>query len=130
EACDAIVICVPTPVDRYQVPDLRALRGACDSIVDIARPGQLILLTSTSYVGTTRDLLVGPLEDRGLRIGEDVFVAFSPERIDPANADFDHDEVPRVVGGVTPACAMRAQALLSVVTPRVHVVSSPEAAEM
>jgi UDP-N-acetyl-D-glucosamine dehydrogenase len=128
--CDAIVICVPTPVDRHLVPELGALKAACNAVVEVARPGQLILLTSTSYVGTTRDMVVEPLRARGLVPGEDVAVAFSPERIDPANTAFDHDEVPRVVGGLTPACSERARAVVSVATPAVHVVSSPEAAEM
>ena len=81
----AVIICVPTPVDHYLVPDLRILQGACATVVAAATPGQVLLLTSTTYVGTTRDLLVAPLTARGLTAGRDVFVAFSPERIDPGN---------------------------------------------
>lgn len=125
-----VVICVPTPVDRHLVPDLRALRGACASVVRHAVAGQVIVLTSTSYVGTTRDLLVRPLTQRGFTVGEDLNVAFSPERIDPANVTHPHELVPRVVGGVTPQCTQRAAAALGSYVQRVHEVSSPEAAEL
>lgn len=124
-----VVICVPTPVDRQLTPDLTMLRSACATVVDQARAGQVIVLTSTTYVGTTRELLVGPLESRGLVVGRDVFVAFSPERIDPGNDRFAQEDVPRVVGGVTQACAERAEAGLKAYVSRVHRVSSPEAAE-
>jgi nucleotide sugar dehydrogenase len=129
-AADAIVICVPTPVDDHRSPDLRALRSACATAVEHARPGQVLILTSTTYVGSTRDLLVEPLAARGLEAGRDVFVAFSPERIDPANDAFPPDQVPRVVGGTTDACAERARRVVAAVAPSVHVVSSAEAAEM
>jgi UDP-N-acetyl-D-glucosamine dehydrogenase len=128
-AADAVIICVPTPVDGDHAPDLAALRGACAAVVAAARPGQTIILTSTTYVGTTRELLTEPLAARGLAAGRDVFVAFSPERIDPGNPDHEHRETPRVVGGVTPACAERAAAVVSMLTDRVYVLSSPEAAE-
>jgi nucleotide sugar dehydrogenase len=126
----AVLICVPTPVDAHLVPDLGPLRAACADAVERAVPGQVIVLTSTTYVGTTRDLLVEPLEARGLRVGTDVFVAFSPERVDPGNTTFRADRVPRVVGGVTPACRTVAREFLAEVTPLVHEVSSPEAAEL
>ena len=84
-AADAVIVCVPTPVDASRTPDLTALRAACDTVVANAVPGQLIVLTSTSYVGCTRDLVAAPLELLGFTIGEDVFVAYSPERIDPGN---------------------------------------------
>ena len=90
----------------------------------------MIVLTSTTYVGTTRELLVQPLADRGLRPGREVFVAFSPERIDPGNRRFDQEDVPRVVGGATDPCARAARQIVGGVAARVHVVSSPEAAEM
>jgi UDP-N-acetyl-D-glucosamine dehydrogenase len=127
---DAVVICVPTPVDEHLQPDLRWLRSACGSVVERARPGQLLVLTSTSYVGTTRDLLISPLARRGLRTGEDVHVAFSPERIDPGNTTWRQEAVPRLVGGATPACARAAQSLVERIAGRVHTVSSPEAAEL
>ncbi|MFD4190789.1 nucleotide sugar dehydrogenase [Amycolatopsis thermoflava] len=126
---DAVIICVPTPVDEHLVPDLGALRGACSMVAEAAVPGQTIVLTSTTYVGTTRELLVAALEQRQLFVGTDVFVAFSPERIDPGDANHVPERTPRVVGGVTPECARRAMALLAGSAPMLHVVSSPEAAE-
>ena len=101
---DCVVICVPTPVDEQRRPDLRALRSACGSVVTHAREGQTIILTSTTYVGTTRDLLVEPLAARGLIAGRDIHVAFAPERIDPGALGHDTEQTPRVIGGVTPAC--------------------------
>src|SRR5450755_1936262 len=129
KAADAVIICVPTPVDGQYVPDLAALRGACASVAAHARPGQTLILTSTTYAGTTRELLAVPLEERGLRVGTDVFVAFSPERIDPGNADHLQRETPRVVGGITPACTERAAAVIGQLTDAVYLLSSPEAAE-
>jgi UDP-N-acetyl-D-glucosamine dehydrogenase len=129
-SADAVVICVPTPVDETLAPDLRFIRAACSTAVQQARRDQTIVLTSTTYVGTTRELLVQPLADRGLRPGREVFVAFSPERIDPGNRRFNQEDVPRVVGGATTQCARAAAAIVGGVAARVHVVSSPEAAEM
>jgi UDP-N-acetyl-D-glucosamine dehydrogenase len=126
----AVVVCVPTPVDEYLVPDLGILRSACASVVDFATTGQLLMLTSTTYVGSTRDLLALPLAARGLIPGRDVFVAFSPERINPGVDSFSHEDVPRVVGGVTPACGEVAERLLSASTKLVHVVPSADVAEM
>ena len=126
----AVLIAVPTPVDQYLVPDLRMLDSACETVVAAAVPGQVLLLTSTTYVGSTRDLLVAPLAARGLTAGRDVFVAFSPERIDPGNTRHAQEDVPRVVGGVTPACAERAAAVLGSYARTLHVVPSPDAAEM
>ncbi len=126
---DAVIVCVPTPVDGDYLPDLGALRGACASVAAHARPGQTLILTSTTYAGTTRELLAEPLEQRGLRVGSDVFVAFSPERIDPGNPDHLQRETPRVVGGITPACSRRAAAVIGQLTDEVYLVSSPEAAE-
>ena len=126
---DAIIICVPTPVDSNHAPDLSALRSACATAVEHAREGQTIILTSTSFVGTTRELLVDPLKQRGLRTGIDVFVAFSPERIDPGNPDHRQEETPRVVGGTTDECSARAAWVIRHLTDVVYLVSSPEAAE-
>lgn len=127
---DTVILCVPTPIDVHQLPDLSILRAACAQVVAHARPGQLIMLTSTTYAGTTYDLLVGPLAERGLVVGTDVNVAFSPERINPGVTTHTHDEVPRVVGGVTDACAARAAEVLGRITNRVHVVSTTAAAEL
>jgi nucleotide sugar dehydrogenase len=126
----AVIIAVPTPVDEYLLPDLRILRSACETVTANVRAGQLVVLTSTTYVGTTNDMLVKPLAERGFTAGRDVYVAFSPERIDPGNASHAHEDVPRVVGGVTPACTELAAEMLSRYVGTVHRVSSPEAAEM
>lgn len=126
---DGVLICVPTPVDEHRDPDLRLLRAACADAVRHARRGQTLILTSTSYPGTTRDLLALPLEARGFVVGEDIFVASSPERIDPGNP-MRHAEVPRIVGGVTPRCLAKATEIVRLVANDVVQVSSPEAAEM
>ncbi|MCW2763299.1 MAG: UDP-glucose/GDP-mannose dehydrogenase, partial [Marmoricola sp.] len=126
----AVVVCVPTPVDPHLVPDLGILRAACASVVGFAVPGQLLMLTSTTYVGSTRDLLAVPLAAKGLILGRDLFVAFSPERINPGVDAFSHEDVPRVVGGVTPACGEAAVALLAASNRRVHMVPSADVAEM
>ncbi len=126
----AVIICVPTPVDQYLVPDLSILKLACQMVTAAARRGQLIILTSTSYVGSTDDLIVAPLVAAGFTPGIDIFVAYSPERIDPGNPAVTHESVPRVVGGVTEECTDRAAALLTSCTESVHRVSSPKAAEL
>jgi UDP-N-acetyl-D-glucosamine dehydrogenase len=127
---DAVVVCVPTPIDPHLVPDLGAIGSACATVVAHARPGQTIVLTSTTYVGCTDDLLVEPLRLRGLEAGRDVFVAFSPERIDPGVAEHSPRRTPRVVGGVTEECGKRAAELLAPTSPEVHPVSSTRAAEL
>jgi nucleotide sugar dehydrogenase len=129
-AASAVIVCVPTPVDANLDPDLSILKAACDVVVRRAVVGQTIILTSTTYVGCTRDLLVEPLAERGLVAGRDVFVAFSPERIDPGNRTHPQDTVPRVLGGATSECAERAAHVIGRVAPRVHRVSSLEAAEL
>ncbi len=127
---DCVIACVPTPVDSRQSPDLGPLRAACTELVTHARTGQTFVLTSTTYVGCTRELLMAPLAERGLIAGTDVFVAFAPERIDPANARFELTDVPKVIGGATEACGEAAARVLATISKRVHLVSSPEAAEM
>ena len=118
-----VVVCVPTPIDEHLLPDLSILKSACATVVAQAVPGQTVVLTSTTYVGTTRDLLVAPLQARGLVVGEDVFVAFSPERIDPGNDRHLQRDLPRVLGGVTPACTERATEVLKSTAGRIEVVS-------
>ena len=130
DAADLVLICVPTPVDEQLRPDLQILRGACAEVVCHARPGQTLVLTSTTYVGTTRELLADPLAERGLEIGEDVFVAFAPERIDPGVTEHAQLKTPRVLGGVTPECTKRAAEVLRHTCKHLHLVSSPEAAEL
>src|SRR5699024_5360443 len=113
EDVETVIVCVPTPIDDHLTPDLRALSSACASVVAHARAGQTIVLTSTTYIGCTRDLLATPLERRGLRVGTDVFVAFSPERIDPGVDAHAPDRTPRVLGGVTGSCSVRAAEFLA-----------------
>ncbi|WP_129840933.1 nucleotide sugar dehydrogenase [Streptomyces sp. RFCAC02] len=127
---DAVVVCVPTPVDRHLVPDLTALRAACETVVRHARAGQTIVLASTSYVGTTRELLVGPLAARGLVPGHDVHVACAPERVDPGRPKHAQETTTRVVGGLSPACGLRAAEILRGTAGAIHTVGSPEAAEL
>jgi UDP-N-acetyl-D-glucosamine dehydrogenase len=127
---DAVLICVPTSVDRQGVASTDALRRACASVVEHARAGQTLVLTSTTYVGSTRELLVEPLSERGLCVGEDVFVAFSPERIDAGVREHEHRRTPRVLGAVTETCFGHAAELLGPLCEELHRVSSPAAAEM
>jgi len=130
QQADAVFICVPTPVDEHLSPDLAALKMACATAVAHAVPDQVIVLTSTSYVGCTREFLAEPLIARGFTPGQDIFVAFSPERIDPGNKIYTQESVPRVIGGITNECTRRAGAIVNRVTKRLHEVSSPEAAEL
>ncbi len=129
-AADLVLICVPTPIDAQRRPNPEVLRQACASVVEHARPGQTLVLTSTTYVGTTRELLVRPLAAKGLEVGVDVFVAFAPERIDPGVAGHEQRLTPRVMGAVTETCFRRAAELLQHTCKELHRVSSPEAAEM
>ncbi|UQU68394.1 nucleotide sugar dehydrogenase [Couchioplanes caeruleus] len=126
----AILICVPTPVNEHLLPDLNALVLACQSVVKVASKSQTLILTSTTYVGCTNDLLLKPLADRGLTVGRDIFVAFAPERINPGDSKIHHNDVPRVVGGATPACMSNAVEVLADCSKLLHPVSSLEAAEM
>ena len=127
---DAIVICVPTPLRKTKEPDVRYVVGASDAVAGVARRGQLVVLESTTYPGTTEQVLAPRLEARGLVPGRDVFLAFSPERIDPGNRQHTLRTIPKVVGGLTPACTALARALYGRITPQVVSVSSPAAAEM
>jgi UDP-N-acetyl-D-glucosamine dehydrogenase len=129
-AADMVLICVPSDVDAQGRPNSEALRRACAAVVRNARVGQTFVLTSTTYVGSTRELLVQPLGERGLCVGEDVFVAFSPERVDPGASDHEPLSTTRVVGGVTETCFRHASVLLRPICREVYRVSSPAAAEM
>jgi nucleotide sugar dehydrogenase len=129
-AADAVIIAVPTPVDEDFAPDLRAVHAACGAAVLNARAGQTLILTSTTYVGTTRELLVEPLTERGFTVGEDIHVAFAPERINPGDALWEQAAVPRVLGGVTQDCATAAARVVAATASKLHIVSSPEAAEL
>jgi len=127
---DAVVVCVPTPIDRHRLPELGPLRAACASVVRHARAGQVIVLTSTSFVGTTRELLIDPLTERGLEVGTDICVACSPERIDPGVDNHRQQETPRVIGADTLPCVERAAAIIGRLTDQVFAVGSPEVAEL
>ncbi len=129
-AAEFVLICVPTAVDRERRPDPEALERACAEVVAYARPEQTIVLSSTTHVGSTSALLVEPLQERGLRVGEDVFVAYAADRVDPGVPEHTQRRIPRVVGAVTERCWERASTLLSHVSSDLHRVSSPEAAEM
>jgi UDP-N-acetyl-D-glucosamine dehydrogenase len=128
--CEAIVICVPTPLTSSREPDLTYLLEAAGSIAAIARPGQLVVLESTTYPGTTRERLAPILESSGLKVGSELFVAFSPERIDPGRTDYTIKTTPKLVGGLSPACTERARELYALVCDQVVLVSTPEAAEL
>jgi UDP-N-acetyl-D-glucosamine dehydrogenase len=127
---DAISIAVPTPLAKTRDPDMSYVLSATETVAKNARPGQVIVLESTTYPGTTRELLQPAVEARGLTVGEDVFVAFSPERVDPGNAKWHTKNTPKVVGGITPACSEVAAALYRACIDTVVPVSSPEAAEL
>ncbi len=127
---EAVLICVPTPLTSNREPDLGALNASARGLADVLQPGQLVILESTTYPGTTRERLVPILELSGLRVGDDLNVAFSPERVDPGNTKFTLRNTPKVVGGMTPACAQRAEELYSRICDTVVPVSTPEAAEM
>jgi UDP-N-acetyl-D-glucosamine dehydrogenase len=127
---DAVLICVPTPLTPNREPDLGALTAAARGLTQVLQRGQLVVLESTTYPGTTRERLVPLLEESGLTVGEDVNVAFSPERIDPGRTDFTLRTTPKVVGGITARCADRAIELYGRVCDHVVRVSTPEAAEL
>ena len=127
---DAVIVCVPTPLNKTKDPDMRFIMSATDEIAAHEHPGMLIVLESTTYPGTTREVLVPRLEQAGLTVGKDVFVAFSPERVDPGNAKYHTRNTPKVVGGTTPRCLETVRALYSQIIDTVVPVSSTDAAEM
>jgi UDP-N-acetyl-D-glucosamine dehydrogenase len=127
---DAIVICVPTPLGKSREPDISHIVAAADEVARVLRPGQLVVLESTTYPGTTEEVLLPRFAGAGLAVGEQFFLAFSPERIDPGNETYGLARIPKVVGGVTPACRELARALYAEIIDRVVVVSTPRAAEM
>jgi UDP-N-acetyl-D-glucosamine dehydrogenase len=129
-ACDAVVICVPTPLAHQREPDLAYVDSAGRSLAGVMRAGQLVVLESTTYPGTTRDRLMPILEESGLQAGTDFNLAFSPERIDPGRTDHTIRSTPKLVGGFTPACLERATELYSLICDEIVPLSSPEAAEL
>ena len=127
---DTINICVPTPLRKTKDPDLSFVVSAVQTIRDHLHPGMLIVLESTTYPGTTEEVVQPALEKGGLKAGQDFFLAFSPERVDPGNEKWQTKNVPKVVGGLTPACASLAKALYAGSIDTVVEVSSPKVAEM
>ncbi len=127
---DAISICVPTPLRKTKDPDMSYIVAAADEIARYSHPGLLIILESTTYPGTTDELIVPRLVGNGFQVGKDVFICFSPERIDPGNQRYGVRNTPKIVGGVTPDCVEVAQALYSKAIDQVVIVSSTRAAEM
>lgn len=130
ERCDAVSIAVPTPLGKTRDPDMTYVMAAGQAVTRQAHPGMLVVLESTTYPGTTREVLMPSLTDRGFVVGEDVFIAFSPERVDPGNPVFHTRNTPKVVGGITPACTELASALYACCVERVVPVSSTETAEL
>ncbi|NLF14442.1 MAG: nucleotide sugar dehydrogenase [Anaerolineaceae bacterium] len=127
---DAIFICVPTPFDARKAPDLSYIEQAARGIAEHLQPGQLVVLQSTTYPGTTEEFVLPLLEESGLKAGQEFHLAFSPERINPGDKHYTVENTPKVVGGLTPQCTELARALLAQLFAHVHVVSSPRAAEM
>ena len=127
---DAIIICVPTPLRKTREPDMSYILSATNEIAAHVRKGQLIVLESTTYPGTTDEVVLPALEARGLKVGRDFCLAFSPERIDPGNATYTTRTIPKVIGGITPICTKLATALYSCAIHRTVPVSSSKVAEM
>src|SRR5438874_5353223 len=127
--CDAIIICVPTPLRKTKEPDVSYILAAAEQIQNNVRRGQLIILESTTYPGTTDEVLLPMLEETGLKLDEDFLLAFSPERVDPGNPQFQTHNIPKVVGGVTDDSTEAAACLYSQIVNEVHAVTSARVAE-
>jgi UDP-N-acetyl-D-glucosamine dehydrogenase len=127
---DAVLLCVPTPLTPQREPDLTSLMSATEALAGVLCEGQLVVLESTTYPGTTREHLLPALEESGLKAGEGFNLAYSPERVDPGSPEHSIQNTPKIVGGLTPACAERAEALYSTICDEIVHVSSPEAAEL
>ncbi len=128
--CDAVNICVPTPLSKTRDPDMSFVAAAAEEVARYLHRGMLVILESTTYPGTTDELILPMLSKSGLRVGKDLFLAFSPERVDPGNPRFTTRNIPKVVGGVTPACTRVATALYRQRLDQVVPVSSTQVAEM
>ncbi|WP_224826207.1 nucleotide sugar dehydrogenase [Cognatishimia sp. MH4019] len=128
--CDALIICVPTPLDKTREPDLSFVTATMDSIAPYLRKGQLLSLESTTWPGTTKEVLLPYVEKAGLEVGKDFYLVYSPEREDPGNANFNTQTIPKIVGGHTKACLDAGVALYGAFIDHVVPVSSTEAAEM
>ncbi|HSJ09941.1 MAG TPA: nucleotide sugar dehydrogenase [Longimicrobiales bacterium] len=128
--CDIVVICVPTPLGKTRDPDVSYVVAATEAVAAALRPGQLVILESTTYPGTTRELMLPVLQAGGLEVGADFFLCFSPERVDPGNERWVIRNTPKVIGGITPACLEHALAFYGRVMQTVVPVSSTETAEL
>jgi UDP-N-acetyl-D-glucosamine dehydrogenase len=128
--CDVVSICVPTPLGKTKDPDMSYIVSATEAVVGALRPGQLIVLESTTYPGTTREIMLPRLEESGLHVGEDFFLCFSPERVDPGNERWHTKNTPKVLGGITEKCSELGIAVYEIFIERMVRVSSPEAAEL
>jgi UDP-N-acetyl-D-glucosamine dehydrogenase len=128
--CDVLIICVPTPLSKTKDPDLSMVVSAADAIAARLREGQLVVLESTTYPGTTEELILPRLSATGLAVGRSFFLAFSPERVDPGNSRFHTRNTPKIIGGVTPECTRVAKALYERAVDTVIPVSSTQTAEM
>ena len=127
---DAISICVPTPLSKFKDPDVSFIVAATEAVKKTLRRGQAIILESTTYPGTTREIMLPALQSTGLKVGTDFFLAFSPERVDPGNTTYGTRNTPKVVGGITPDCARVAAALYEPAIDTLVMVSTTEAAEL
>ena len=128
--CDALLLCLPTPLNKFREPDLSYVTNTTDALVPHLREGQVVVLESTTYPGTTEEEMLPRLEQSGLRVGEQLFLVYSPEREDPGNPDFETATIPKLVGGHTPACLEAGIALYEQVVERLVPMSSTRAAEM
>jgi UDP-N-acetyl-D-glucosamine dehydrogenase len=128
--CDALILCVPTPLNKYREPDISFVTNTMDSLVPFLRAGQVVSLESTTYPGTTEEELLPRIESRGFSVGTDVFLVYSPEREDPGNPNFETSSIPKVVGGLTGACLDIGIALYQHAIKQVVPVSSTKVAEM
>ena len=126
---DAVCICVPTPLRKTKEPDMSYIVAAVEQLEKYIHPGMIVILESTTYPGTTDEILQPRLEAKGLKCGKDLFLCFSPERIDPGNKQFGLKNTPKVIGGITPACSQAAEALYGSIVDKVIKVSSTRAAE-
>jgi UDP-N-acetyl-D-glucosamine dehydrogenase len=129
-ACDAISICVPTPLSKFKDPDVSYIVAATETVKKVLRPGQAIILESTTYPGTTREIMLPALESTGLKVGKDFFLAFSPERVDPGNPVYQTKNTPKVVGGITADCRRVVMALYRPAIDTLVPVTTTEAAEL
>ena len=128
--CDALILCVPTPLNKYREPDMSFVIKTTDALKPYLRAGQVVSLESTTYPGTTEEELLPRVQERGLKAGEDIFLVYSPEREDPGNPNFETRTIPKVIGGHTPACLEVGVALYEQAIDRIVQVSSTKAAEM